>query len=139
MNTVAEHVRSHFVNLDWRLFAVVGDEARVFVTPTEFRILRYLMEHRDRLVPPQELWQEVWGLSRDSCCPRLIRVHIYNLRAKLRKASSRTPEFIQTRIRQGYIFCTDGYLKDAPASIPLERHLRRRLICRAKGFHWQPR
>jgi DNA-binding response OmpR family regulator len=54
------------------------------LTPTEFKLLVYLLSHPDRVLSPQELVQEVQGYEADHWEARsIIRVHIRRLRQKL--------------------------------------------------------
>lgn len=47
--------------LDPARFELWRDGARVHVEPQVFDVLRYLLEHRDRVVPKTELLDAVWG------------------------------------------------------------------------------
>jgi DNA-binding response OmpR family regulator len=74
----------------------------VHLTPTEFRLLRYLAEHPGELVAHRELLQAVWGPTYGDDT-QLLRVTMRNLRAKLASAA---PErrFITTEYGLGYRF-----------------------------------
>jgi len=59
-------------------------ERKIFMTPTEFDLLLYLVAHKGRVVPCQELVREVRGYTADESEAReVIRPHISNLRRKL--------------------------------------------------------
>ena len=59
-------------------------EQKIFMTPTEFDLLLYLVAHKGRVVPCQELVREVRGYTADESEAReVIRPHISNLRRKL--------------------------------------------------------
>lgn len=74
----------------------------IHLTPTEFRLLRYLAERPGALVGHRELLQSVWGPAYGDET-QLLRVTMRNLRAKLASAA---PEhrFIQTEYGLGYRF-----------------------------------
>ncbi len=74
----------------------------IHLTPTEFRLLRYLAEHPGELVAHRELLQAVWGPTYGDDT-QLLRVTMRNLRAKLASAA---PErrFISTEYGLGYRF-----------------------------------
>ncbi len=74
----------------------------IHLTPTEFRLLRYLAEHPGELVGHRELLQAVWGPTYGDEA-QLLRVTMRNLRAKLASAA---PErrFIATEYGLGYRF-----------------------------------
>lgn len=73
----------------------------VRLTPTEFRLVRYLMERAGEIVPAEELLEQVWGYKQGTAGPEIVRAHIRNLRAKIRLAGS-DPEVIRTLPGHGY-------------------------------------
>jgi len=73
----------------------------VRLTPTEFRLLRYLMERAGEVVSAEELLEQVWGYAPGTAGAELVRAHIRNLRAKIRGAGF-SPELIHTFARHGY-------------------------------------
>lgn len=68
------------------------------LTATEFRLLRYLMHHPDRLHSKSQLLDQLYSLEQDAAAPNLVEVYIGRLRRRLGK------DVIQTRRGQGYIF-----------------------------------
>jgi two-component system OmpR family response regulator len=79
--------------------------ASVRLTPTEFRLIRYLMERVGEVVSTEELLEQVWGYAAGTAGPELVRAHIRNLRAKIRAAGlspELSPELIRTLPRHGY-------------------------------------
>jgi two-component system KDP operon response regulator KdpE len=88
------------IDLGRRMVVRRGDP--VHLTPTEFRLLSYLVRHRDRVVPHSELLSEVWG-------PRYVddtaslSVYIRYLREKLEENPA-TPRYICTEWGVGYRF-----------------------------------
>jgi DNA-binding response OmpR family regulator len=74
------------------------------LTPTEFKLLVYLLSHPDRVLSPQELVREVQGYEADHWEARsIIRVHVRRLRQKLEPEPS-NPDFIVTVRGAGYMF-----------------------------------
>jgi two-component system alkaline phosphatase synthesis response regulator PhoP len=67
----------------------------------ELQLLRYLIHHRDRVVPREEILQEVWEYDSE-VSSRTIDVHVAWLRQKLDNPQS--PKFIQTVRGKGYRF-----------------------------------
>lgn len=88
------------IDLGRRLVVRRGDP--IHLTPTEFRLLSYLVRHRDRVVPHSELLSEVWG-------PRYVddtaslSVYVRYLREKL-EDNPATPRYICTEWGIGYRF-----------------------------------
>lgn len=65
---------------------VEADGRAVEVTPTEFAILRFLLEQPGKVVSKQRLVEFLWGRE-DEVGPRTIDTHLANLRKKLGKSS----------------------------------------------------
>lgn len=91
--------------------AWVGDRP-VDLTPTEFKILAYLMEHADQVCTPQRLIRATQGYEADPWGTRaIVRVHIRRLRRKLEPDPSRPRYLINVR-GVGYMF------PSAPPELP---------------------
>ena len=75
-------LRCGSVTLDTRLAKVTRDGVPVRLTGHEFRVLSYLMHHRDRVVSQSELTEHIYAqdLDRDS---NTVEVFIARLRRKL--------------------------------------------------------
>lgn len=74
------------------------------LTPTEFKLLVYMLTHPDRVLSPQELVREVQGYEADHWEARsIIRVHIRRLRQKL-EPDPANPVYIVTVRGAGYMF-----------------------------------
>lgn len=70
------------------------------LTATEFRLLRYLMLHPDRIHSKDQLLEQLYALDQDAAAPNLVEVYIARLRRYLGKS------IIQTRRGQGYFFAS---------------------------------
>jgi two-component system OmpR family response regulator len=79
---VTPQLRCGAVSLDPRLAKVTLDGAPVKLTSHEFRVLSYLMHHRDRVVSQAELAEHIYAqdFDRDS---NTVEVFIARLRRKL--------------------------------------------------------
>jgi DNA-binding response OmpR family regulator len=75
-----------------------GQELRL--TPTEFRLLAYLVEHAGQLVAHRQVLSAVWGAGYDADV-HLLRMTIRNLRLKL-DAVAPAETFIATEYGLGY-------------------------------------
>jgi len=73
------------------------DGVQVELTGTEFRLLRYLMNHPDRVLSKSRLTEHVYegDFDRDS---NVLEVYVRRLRDKIGRA------YIETRRGQGYLF-----------------------------------
>jgi two-component system KDP operon response regulator KdpE len=86
--------------IDLHKHEVTVDGNRVDLSPTEFRLLRVLFEHKGRLLPSEFLLTEVWGPEYIGEMDYL-RVYIGYLRRKLEKDPS-NPTLIQNEWGIGY-------------------------------------
>ncbi|MBN1640333.1 MAG: response regulator transcription factor [Anaerolineae bacterium] len=93
-----------YVNLRTR--TVRRDGAAIELTPTESRLLMYLVSRRGRIVPHRELLVNVWGPEYENEV-KYLSVYIRYLRQKLEEDPSR-PHYIRTRWKVGYFFLSDG-------------------------------
>lgn len=75
----------------------VPDGGEVELTGTEFRLLRYMMSHPDRVLSKTRLTEHVYegDFDRDS---NVLEVYVRRLRDKIGRA------YIETRRGQGYLF-----------------------------------
>ena len=53
------------------------------LTATEFRLLRYLMLHPDRIHSKEQLLEQLYALEQDAAAPNLVEVYIARLRRYL--------------------------------------------------------
>ena len=71
------------------------------LTPTEFSILRILLENQGTVVTLEELFQRIWKDEYYSKNSSTITVHIRHLREKL-KDTAEKPKYIKTIWGVGY-------------------------------------
>jgi len=95
-------VREVLVDQQKHLATLRGEALEL--TPTEFKLLVYMLSHPDRVLSPQELVREVQGYEADHWEARsIIRVHIRRLRQKL-EPDPANPVYITTVRGAGYMF-----------------------------------
>jgi two-component system, OmpR family, alkaline phosphatase synthesis response regulator PhoP len=90
------------VRVDFRRAEAYRGENLVELSAKEFKLLRYLIEHRGAALSRDELLNEVWGYDA-AVTTRTVDVHIAGLRQKL-EVNQRHPEFILTIHGLGYKF-----------------------------------
>jgi two-component system OmpR family response regulator len=92
-------LRAGRVSLDTRLARVTLDGAPVKLTGHEFRVLSYLMHHRDRVVSQAELTEHIYAqtFDRDS---NTVEVFIARLRRKLGASFIETVRGLGYRIHE---------------------------------------
>jgi two-component system KDP operon response regulator KdpE len=82
-----------------RRFVTVDDE-QVSLTPTEYEILRLLLQNAGRVLTHRQLLRQVWGTAYESEM-HILRVNISNLRRKIEPDPSR-PHYLLTEPGVGY-------------------------------------
>lgn len=81
--------------------AYVSDQP-VELTPVEHRLLHTLMLHAGRPVSTEQLLQTVWEYPPGTGNPKLVHVHVLNLRNKI-EPQPEEPKYIRSIRRRGYV------------------------------------
>ncbi|MBE2267143.1 MAG: response regulator transcription factor [Anaerolinea sp.] len=92
------------LRLDADTYQVMIEDSSTQLTSTEYRLLRYLMEHPNQALSPSHLLQAVWEYPPNTGDPDLVRAHVRNLRAKIEKGTRR--KYIRTIHGVGYMIST---------------------------------
>jgi two-component system alkaline phosphatase synthesis response regulator PhoP len=90
------------IRVDFRRAEAYRGQEVVELSAKEFKLLRYLIEHRGAALSRDELLNEVWGYEA-AVSTRTVDVHVAWLRQKL-EANQRHPQFILTIHGLGYKF-----------------------------------
>jgi two-component system phosphate regulon response regulator PhoB len=96
-----EILRAGALELDAAGHRVVADGAEIRLGPTEYRLLRFLMAHPDRVYSRTQLLDRVWGAN-VYVEERTVDVHVRRLRKAL--AEHGADAYIQTVRGAGYRF-----------------------------------
>ena len=88
--------------VDFARQRVFVQDQEVNLTPTEYRLLCELVKQPGRVLVPDYLLENVWGLGYEGE-NRLLWQAIHRLRHKLER-DPKEPEYIQTRPGLGYVF-----------------------------------
>jgi len=91
------------VTIDLELLQVYRDGSIVYLTPTEFRLLRYLISNPDRPVTRDQILEAVWGYHAEVGYDRTVDVHMRHLREKLEQDPTHPRRLITVR-GHGYKF-----------------------------------
>lgn len=78
-----------------------ADSGALPLTPTEFRLLRYLMQRPGEFVSPEELLEQVWDYPPGTGGAEVVRSHVGNVRRKLRNMGE-DPQLLRTIPYRGY-------------------------------------
>jgi two-component system alkaline phosphatase synthesis response regulator PhoP len=90
------------IRVDFRRAEAYRGQEVVELSAKEFKLLRYLIEHRGAALSRDELLNEVWGYDA-AVSTRTVDVHVAGLRQKL-ELNQRHPQFILTIHGLGYKF-----------------------------------
>lgn len=77
-------------------------EEPIELTPIEHRLLHYLMMHAGQPMSIAQLLQDVWEYPKGVGDPKLVRVHIVNLRNKI-EPNPEKPEYVLNIRGRGYM------------------------------------
>ena len=94
-------VRADGLEVDLARRKVLVGDSEVHLTPTEFDLLRLLVNNRGRLMTHRDLLAGVWGAGYADDT-QVLRAHIANLRRKIEPAGA--PRYIRTDPGVGYRF-----------------------------------
>ncbi len=86
------------MDLSRRLVSVNNEE--ISLTPTEYEILRLLLQNAGKVITHRQLLRQVWGTAYESEM-HVLRVNISNLRRKIEPDPAR-PTYIRTEPGVGY-------------------------------------
>lgn len=89
------------LQLNTQTYECLLDGENVALTPTEFSILRILLEHKGTVVTVEDLFCSVWKDEYYSKNSSTITVHIRHLREKLQDTTEK-PKYIKTIWGVGY-------------------------------------
>jgi len=90
------------INLDFRKYEATKDGQRIDLSPREFELLKYFIQHRGETITRDQLLDDVWGYD-NYPFTRTIDNHIAKLRQKVEHVPSE-PRYIITVHRVGYRF-----------------------------------
>jgi two-component system phosphate regulon response regulator PhoB len=99
----AEIISAGVLELDTAGHRVTAEGKEIRLGPTEYRLLRFLMTHADRVYSRTQLLDRVWGAN-VYVEERTVDVHVRRLRKALADASA--DDYIQTVRGAGYRFST---------------------------------
>ena len=92
------------VDFTARLVKLNGNEIKL--TPTEYSLLRVLVQNAGKVVTHRQLLRTVWGEKSESQA-QYLRVYVTHLRKKLEPERD-SPPLIQTEVGIGYRLCGEG-------------------------------
>jgi len=121
--------RFHSFRLDTINQCLWREDQRVSLTPKAFDVLRYLMEHSERLVTQDEILEAIW--SETYVNPEVIKKYVLEIRKALGDSADK-PLFVETFPKRGYRFIAQFRDEDVAAD-SLER-LAKNIVGRRTAF-----
>jgi DNA-binding winged helix-turn-helix (wHTH) protein/tetratricopeptide (TPR) repeat protein len=103
-------------------------EDRVSLTPKAFDVLRYLVEHADRLVTQDEILGALWPETYVN--PEVIKKYVLGIRKALGDRHEK-PKFIETFPRRGYQFVAQVTEGNSAGSSDASVHAAQKIVGRA--------
>jgi two-component system, OmpR family, KDP operon response regulator KdpE len=88
------------LKMDLPRHLVTVNENQISLTPTEYEILRLLLQNAGKVITHRQLLRQVWGTTYESEM-HILRVNISNLRRKIEPDPSR-PHYLLTEPGVGY-------------------------------------
>ena len=88
------------IDLDQRRVTVGGEMMKL--TPTEYKLLAYLVKNKGRILEFRQILQNVWGFEYMDDIDYL-RVYIWHLRRKVER-DPKNPEYLLNELNTGYRF-----------------------------------
>ena len=93
------------IEVDLDNYVIRQPDAEERLSNREQELLRYLIEHRGKVLPREELLTSIWRYS-PNVTTRTVDTHILNVRKKLRDDAG-APAFIETMHGVGYRFIAE--------------------------------
>lgn len=101
-NTAEGCISIGAITLDDKAKRVSVDDAEISLTPTEYDILKFLMQHPHEVFSPKELYHRVWKEA-PLGAENTVAVHIRHIREKI-EIDPAAPRYILAVWGQGYKF-----------------------------------
>jgi two-component system KDP operon response regulator KdpE len=98
--------RCEDLNVSWSNGIVSLGEKEIHLTPTEFKLLKLLIENRGKVLTHNFIIHHVWGFG-ESNDAQSLRVFMASLRRKIELDPAK-PHFILTQVGVGYRFINQG-------------------------------
>jgi two-component system alkaline phosphatase synthesis response regulator PhoP len=90
------------VNLNFKKYEAIKDGREIELSPREFELLKYFIQHRGETITRDQLLDDVWGYD-NYPFTRTVDNHIAKLRQKIEPTPAE-PKYIITVHRVGYKF-----------------------------------
>ena len=96
----AKTLRIGGVELNDKAKQVLVDGENISLTPTEYEILKLLMEHPNEVFSPKEIYRRIWK-ENPYGTENIVAVHIRHIREKI-EIDATNPRYLKVIWGQGY-------------------------------------
>ena len=121
----------HEFRLDTVNHCLWRGEERVSLTPKAFDVLRYLVEHSDRLVSQDEILEALWPETYVN--PEVVKKYVLGIRKVLGDKPEK-PTFVATFPRRGYQFVAPVRDENASQSSRISAHATKSVVGRQNAL-----
>ncbi|AEJ24164.1 response regulator transcription factor [Weissella koreensis] len=101
--TTMNSIHLHNLQIDLFQQKVYQDQVMLNLTPKEYDLLAYMMQHAGRTLDRSEMAKGAWGIELSGLDTRMVDMHLSNLRDKI-EANPKDPMLIKTVRGFGYRF-----------------------------------
>lgn len=92
--------------LDLDKLALSKDSENIVLAPTEYKLIKKLMENKGKVLTRNALLEELWDKDSEFVEEHALTVNINRLRSKIEENSSK-PKYIKTVYGMGYMWCVE--------------------------------
>ena len=96
-------IKSHNITLNLEKMFLLKENREIFLSKTEFKLIKYLMSNAQQIITKEQLLSELWDIDGDFIDQNTIAVNIRRLREKVEEVPS-DPKYIKTVRGIGYLF-----------------------------------
>lgn len=86
---------------------VIKNQTELSLSPTEYKLLLYLVEHKNKVLSKEQILQHIWDTDRKYVDDNTVSVNIRRLRKKIERDAA-NPEYLKTIHGIGYLWKEDS-------------------------------
>lgn len=100
-------LESNGICIDRQACRVTLNQKELPLSPTEYKLLLYLIEHKNKVISKEQILEQIWDTHGKYVDDNTVSVNIRRLRTKIEKDSSK-PEYLKTVHGIGYLWKEGG-------------------------------
>ncbi len=99
----SNEIKSNDITLNLEKMYLVKNNSEIFLSKTEFKLIKYLMSNAQQIITKEQLISELWDIDGAFIDQNTIAVNVRRLREKVEEVPS-DPKYIKTVRGIGYVF-----------------------------------